>query len=54
MTKQTGTALKKKHAGNDVEALPPILGGVVEAIFSFFVKAVGFVAEHARALFLLD
>ena len=36
--------------GKTVEALPAIVGSVVDSILSFLGKAVGFVAEHAWAL----
>ena len=40
----------KRLAGKAVEALPAIVGSVVDAILSFLEKAVGFVAEHTWAL----
>ena len=40
----------KRLAGKAVEALPAILGSIVDAILSFFGKAVRFVAEHTWAL----
>ena len=43
----------KRLAGKAVEALTAILGSVAGAILSFLGKAVGFVAEHTWALFLL-
>ena len=40
----------KRLAGEAVEALPAIVGSVIDAILSFSGKAVGFIAEHTWAL----
>lgn len=40
----------KRPAGKAIEALPAIVGSVVDAILSFLVKAIGFVAEHTWVL----
>ena len=40
----------RRLAGKAAEALPAIIGSVVDAIFSFLEKAIGFLAEHTCAL----
>ena len=42
----------ERLAGKAIEALPAIAGSVAGAILSFLGKAVGFVDEHAWALFV--
>ena len=43
----------KRLLGKAVEALPAIVESVVGTILSFLGKAVGFAAEHTRALIVL-
>ena len=40
----------KRLAGKAAEALPGIIGAIVDAILSFLGKAIGFVVEHTWAL----
>ena len=50
MVRQAGRCTQKKTRRKGLEALPAIVGSVVDTILSFLGKAVGFVAEHTWAL----